>query len=221
MTEITNAPDFDLDAWLDGAKRTERSVIVYGRADLLADIDLLEAEQRTLKSIPEEDRSMGGDDADELQRKIDDLNVQMNASKMVLRVRSLIGEELESIRVQANIDLKDALDKAAASARADAKLQCTRAGVTAANDVNTVMRNAAAAAVQVTLEMETDLRTIASAVVSPPMDAARVTKLIAAIGEKQVDKIKEAYSRATNEEPRVQLPKSLTPSQTDDGAMSS
>lgn len=225
MTELTNpetAPEIDIDAWLDGAKRTERTVTVYGRADLFADIDLLEAEQRTLASIPEGDRAMGGEDGSALQGQIDALIVQMDGSKLVLRVRALIDEETEAIRKDAEKDLKEVLDKAAADARDEALRNCKRADPgMAANDKNSMLRNAAAVAMNATLESETDIRTIAAAIVSPPMDAARVRKMIERIGDKQVNLIKEAYSRAVHEAPRVVLPKSLKPSPSDDGAMSS
>ena len=134
MNELNE--DFDLDAWLDGAKRTERAVILYGRADLLADIDLLEAQQRTAAAIPEEDRALGEGVGGYLQDKIDALYVQMDQSKIVLRVRSLTDSEVEEIRTAAEKELKPELDEAAADARADAKRQCERAAITAVNDIN-------------------------------------------------------------------------------------
>lgn len=40
MTDVT-PQDFDLDAWIDGAERPARSVTVYQRAGLIADLDAL------------------------------------------------------------------------------------------------------------------------------------------------------------------------------------
>lgn len=211
----------DIDAFLSGAKRSERSVTLYGRVDLMADIDLLEAEQRTAAAIPEADRAMGEGSGSTLQAKIDALYVQMDASKIVLRVRSLVDDEVEAIRVETQKELKDDLDKVAAAARADAVDQCKRAGITAVNDVNAFVRTAAITASTAVLQKESDLRVIAKAVVSPAMDLARVKQLAEVLGDAQMNMIKAAYSRATNEEPKVMVPKLLTPSPTDETAMSS
>lgn len=52
MTEIPNLPDeqelatpenFDLNAWVSGIQPTTRAVNIYGRADLIAEIEMLEA----------------------------------------------------------------------------------------------------------------------------------------------------------------------------------
>lgn len=40
MTDVT-PQDFDLDAWIDGAERPARSVTVYQKAGLIADLDVL------------------------------------------------------------------------------------------------------------------------------------------------------------------------------------
>ncbi|WP_104087041.1 hypothetical protein [Arthrobacter sp. GMC3] len=211
----------DIDAFLSGAKRSERSVTLYGRVDLMADIDLLEAEQRTAAAIPEADRAMGEDSGSTLQAKIDALYVQLAASKKVFRVRSLVYDEVEAIRAETQKELKDDLDKVAAAARADAVDQCKRAGITAVNDVNAFVRTAAITASTAVLQKESDLRVIAKAVVSPAMNLDRVKQLAEVLGEAQINMIKAAYSRATNEEPKVMIPKLLTPSPTDETAMSS
>ena len=40
---MSTPQDFDVDAWLDGAERPERSVTVYQKSALIADLDALEA----------------------------------------------------------------------------------------------------------------------------------------------------------------------------------
>jgi len=40
MTDVS-PQDFDFDAWLDGADKPQRSVIVYQKAGLIADLDVL------------------------------------------------------------------------------------------------------------------------------------------------------------------------------------
>ena len=222
MTELTNEPDFNLTEWLDAAKRPERAVVVFGRADLLADIDELESQLRALASIPAGDLPMGGSEASEIERKIDALYELMGKSKMVIRVRALIDDESEKIRNDTEVEIKDLMDKAAASARKDAVANCKRANPDMpANDINAFVRSAAITASTQTLQREADIRVLAAAIVSPRMDVDTVKQLIDAIGETQVNSIKAAYSRATNEAPKVVLPKSLRPSQIDDGAMSS
>lgn len=222
MTELTNEPDFNLTEWLDAAKRPERAVIVYGRADLLGDIDELEAQLRTLASIPAGDLPMGGSEASEIERQIEALYELMSKSKMVIRVRALIDAESEKIRNDTQAEIKDLMDKAAAAARKDAVMNCKRANPDMpANDINAFVRTAAITASTQVLQREADIRVLAAAIVSPRMSADTVKQLIEAIGETQVNNIKAAYSRATNEAPKVVLPKSLKPSPADDGAMSS
>lgn len=214
--------DFDLDAWLDGAKRTERAVTVYARADLLADIDRLEAEKATEEAANGLERSFGDlATPARIQAKIDALYVQMDASKLELRVGTLVDDELEAIRTKTQAEIKGDLDEAAKNAREDAKVQCKRAEITAVNDINQIVRNAAMAAVKATLDREVNIRTVAAALVHPRMSVDQVRKLYAKIGDAQVGLISKAYTRASIETPQVQVPKSLAPSHSDDGAMSS
>lgn len=220
MTEVTTA--FDLDAWLDSATRTERAVTVYGRNDLLADIDILEDKLRTQKQIPDEDRALGGDDSvAEIERQIDALYVQLGKSRLDLRVTTLAGTEEDEIRDQVKKDLKAEMDAAAKKARADAREECERAGVVAANDINSVLRNAAFAASSAVVDREVNLRILAKVIISPRMSLDNVRTMYTAIGDSQVALISAAYTRASNEAPKVVVPKSLKPSPSDDGAMSS
>lgn len=219
---MTETPEtFDLDAWLDGAKRTERSVTVYGRGDLLAVIDKLETEQRTLKSIPEADRSMSDGDGSGLQSQIDALYVQMDASKIEMRVSFLDDEEQAEIRKAVKKDFKDEADAAAKEAALEARAECKRSEITAPNDVNNVLRRMTSAASSKVIEREVSIRTLAACVVSPVMSVDQVRKLYKVIGDSQLAVITAAYTRASVEAPEVQVPKSLRPSHSDDGAMSS
>lgn len=208
MTEIDNPPELDLATWLSAAKRPERSVTVYGRSDLLADIDEAEAELRSIAEIPAEDRGMGGDPRAAVEKRIASLYEQMGASKMVIRVRALIDDESERVRNETQAEIKALMDEAAAAARADAVTNCKRANpAMPANDVNAFVRSAAITASTQVLQRETDVRLLAASIVSPRMDVGTVKELLSAIGETQVNLIKAAYSRATNEAPKVALPK--------------
>lgn len=217
MTDTLN-----LDDWLDGANRTERSVTLYARNDLLADIDELEAKLRQVEEVAVEDRVYGvGDPHRELQDKIDDLYVELDKSKLVFRVSFLDDDELQAITDQVKKDLKEDIDRAASAARAEAREKCKRLEITAVNDINTIIRTMANAAADAVVEKEADIRTITQAVVSPKVTLEQVRKLYRKVGEAQIKLLKQAYSKAAVEAPQVAVPKSSKPSPSDDGAMSS
>ncbi|QFG09559.1 tail assembly chaperone [Arthrobacter phage TripleJ] len=221
MSETT-PETLDLDAWLDGAHRAERSVTLYARADLLADLDQLEAKLRQVAEIPAEDRSYAdADEGAEIRARIDDLNIQLDASKLVVRVTSLEDTEYSEIVDQVKKDLKSEADKAASDARAEAREKCRRLEITAANDINAFIRPAANAAADAVIEREVSIRTIAAAVVSPKMSVDQVRKLYSRIGDAQVGLLSQAYTRASIEAPQVTVPKSSKPSQAGTGTTSS
>lgn len=204
----TDAP-LDLDAWLDGAHRTARSVTLYARADLMADIDILEAKLRQVVEIPEEDRSYGDvDESTSIQQEIDKLYVQMSASAMQFRVTSLEDTKYNEIVEQVKKDLKEEADKAASAARAEAREKCRRLDITNANDINAFLRPAANAAADAVIEREVSIRTIAAAVISPNLTVEQVRKLYSKLGDSQVALLSQAYTRASIEAPQVTVPKS-------------
>lgn len=217
MTEIYD----DIDAYIEGAQRGEAVAEIFLRPDIDADIQLLENQLRTVAVIPLEDRSAGDSNGKELQEQIDALYVEMGKSKREFRVRALIDDEIDLIRTEAQKEIKAELDQAAADARAEAKVQCERAGIKAANDINAFVRTAAITASSAALQKEVDYRIIAAALVQPRTDAKRLKTLAERIGEFQFNKIKEAYSRATNQGPKVMVPKLQTPSRNSDGPTSS
>lgn len=221
---MSDAPNetIDLDDWLDGAHRAERSVTLYARADLLADIDQLEAKLRQVAEVPEEDRSYAdADEGAEIRAQINALYVSLDQSKLIVRVTSLEDTQYEAIVEQVKKDLKTEADKAAADARQEARERCRRLEITAANDINAFVRPAANAAAEAVIERETSIRTIAAAVVSPKMSVEQVRKLYSRIGDAQVALLSQAYTRASNEAPQVTVPKSSKPSQAGDGGTSS
>jgi hypothetical protein len=109
MTETpTTAPleapeDFDIDAWLSDAKRPERSVTVYKRADLMADLDALERRIEEAKSVPEEDQSLT-DSADLLEQEYVKLAQQFHDSGITIRVKGLTQDEIDAIGKKAKAD---------------------------------------------------------------------------------------------------------------------
>lgn len=219
MPETTD--DFDLDAWLDGAKRTERAVTVYARADLLADIDRLEAEKAVEEAVNGAERSIADDGGARIQAKIDALLFDLDKSKLELRVTFLDDEEQNAIRDAVKKDLKETADEAAKKAAQEARDSCRRAEITAVNDVNQIVRRMTTEAANKVIEREVSIRTLAACIVSPRMSVDQVRKLYTKIGDSQLAVITAAYTRASVEAPEVQVPKSLAPSHSDDGAMSS
>jgi hypothetical protein len=210
MTEATTPElPFDVDAWLDGAHRTARSVKLYSRADLLADIDVLEAKLRSVKDVPDEDRSYAdGDAAAEIQKQIDNLYIQMDASALEFRVTSLEDTKYQEIVDQVKKDLKDEIDAAASKARTEAREKCRRLEITAVNDINSFIRPAANAAAEAVIEREVSIRTIAAAVIQPVLSVEQVRKLYSILGDSQVALLSQAYTRAAIEAPQVTVPKS-------------
>jgi hypothetical protein len=72
---------FDVDAWLEEARPPQRAVVVYGRADLLAEIQAVQAEPHEV---------MGGSDK---ARRLRRLREQLDESRRVIRVRALLESE--------------------------------------------------------------------------------------------------------------------------------
>ena len=84
---------FDVDAWLNQAQPPQRSVTVYGRSDLLADIqDLIAAADRLDATQPPGDNRPGkpGDDA---RAQAQALTTQLEQSRMVLHIRGAALDE--------------------------------------------------------------------------------------------------------------------------------
>ncbi|ERI39189.1 hypothetical protein M707_02750 [Arthrobacter sp. AK-YN10] len=94
----TTPQDFDLDAWLDGADRPQRSVTVYQKAGLIADLDAL-AERIELAEAEEEvdGPSMGGG-AQKLRAEYAALAQQFHDSALTVRVQGHSDDERDELR---------------------------------------------------------------------------------------------------------------------------
>jgi hypothetical protein len=91
MTETPQ--DFDLDAWLDDAERPQRSVTVYQKAGLIADLDALEAKILAAEDDADVDGpSMGGGPA-KLRAEYQKLAKQFHDSALTIRVQGHSDEE--------------------------------------------------------------------------------------------------------------------------------
>ena len=99
MTEIGNQFDlneeelplpenFNLSEWISGVQSTVRAVNVYQRSDLIAEIDSLEGQLKTLRSIPEGERGLEeeGEENDILERMLE-VHKQFVASGITFKVQ--------------------------------------------------------------------------------------------------------------------------------------
>lgn len=81
LSKSKDAQTFDLAAWIGGVRPTRRSVTIYGRLDLLAEIDeLAEREMRTT-----------GKDAEACRERATELNEQLVASGVTFTVEGRSG----------------------------------------------------------------------------------------------------------------------------------
>jgi hypothetical protein len=107
LTDVT-PQDFDFDAWLDGAERPARSVTVYQRAGLIAELGALE--DRILAADDEaESQERGLSEQSESQRltaEYQRLAQQFHASALVIKVQGHDEEEKREI-ARANKDNED------------------------------------------------------------------------------------------------------------------
>ena len=110
LSKAIDPKTFDVDAWLTGAKLPEHSVVVYGRADLLARADDLQrriaaAEQdEAADAAPE--RAVGEQlESARLREEYEAIAEEFDASALTIRVRALNPDE--SGPIQKAVDDKE------------------------------------------------------------------------------------------------------------------
>lgn len=86
----------DLDEWIESARRTERSVRLYQRPDLVADLD--ELDRRI-----EMDRA-SGQDVEDLVAEWQLVAQRFANSGLTIRVRGLSGAEIKTLQAEALIE---------------------------------------------------------------------------------------------------------------------
>ena len=101
-----NPETFDLDAWLADAERPERSVTVYQKAGLIADLDSLAERIQNADEDDVDGPSMGGG-AGKLRAEYAKLAKQFHDSALTVKVQSLTRDEQKQIE-KANPDLDPA-----------------------------------------------------------------------------------------------------------------
>lgn len=97
MSEITPA-DFDFDAWLADAERPMRSVTVYQKASIVADLDALAERIEAAELVPDEERSLGDVSPAKLRAEYAALAEKFHASALVVRVQGLTRDEQKELR---------------------------------------------------------------------------------------------------------------------------
>lgn len=112
---MSDTPDtFDLDAWISGASRPTRSVRIYQRGDMLAELDELARKIELAESAPDEERSLSSDSPARLRAKYAELSEKFASTALDVRVqghdvdetREIMGERFEKTQAEAvNKDL--------------------------------------------------------------------------------------------------------------------
>lgn len=91
---MTTPQDFDLDAWIDGAERPARSITVYQRAGLIADLDALAERIENEEADEVDGPSMGGGN---LRGKYAALAQQFHDSALTIRLEGRHDDEKRQI----------------------------------------------------------------------------------------------------------------------------
>lgn len=89
---MSTPQDFDVDAWLNDAERPARSVTVYQKAGLIAELDALEEQIRAAEAEEVDGPSMGGG-VGALRARYADLAQKFHDSALTVKVQSLTNQE--------------------------------------------------------------------------------------------------------------------------------
>ena len=83
-----NTPrDFDVDAWLDGLSRPQRSVRVYQRGDIMAQLDDLAAQIENAESVDDGERGLVDASPASLRAQYAQLAEEMKAASLLVTVQ--------------------------------------------------------------------------------------------------------------------------------------
>lgn len=92
------ADEFSLDDWISGARLPEKSVTVYGRADLVA--EHFELNQRLLQAqvSDDADERLAGSQVNEIAAAIEACEKDMKASALTFRFRAILDADVEAAK---------------------------------------------------------------------------------------------------------------------------
>jgi hypothetical protein len=107
---LSETPEtFDLDAWLSGASRPTRSVRIFQKGAMLAELDELGRKIELAEAVGDEERSLSDESPARLRAKYADLSEQFASSALDVRVhghdvdetRAIMGERFEKTQHEA------------------------------------------------------------------------------------------------------------------------
>ena len=101
---MSTPQDFDVDAWLNDAERPARSVTVYQKAGLIAELDALAAQIENAEGEEVDGPSMGGGN---LRAKYADLARKFHDSALTVKVQSLTNQEQADLLKESGGDQVD------------------------------------------------------------------------------------------------------------------
>lgn len=103
---MTTPQDFDVDAWLADAERPARSVTVYQKAGLIAELDALAAQIENAEGEEVDGPSVGGG-VGTLRAKYADLARKFHESALTVKVQSLTNQEQADLLKESDGDQVD------------------------------------------------------------------------------------------------------------------
>lgn len=119
--------DFDLESWIAGVQPTTKAVLLYGRADLIADMDEVERKLRIARESEKghADAPMGApDEVEQLQGELEDLLDALQRSGVMFRVqgrsdawRQEIHDRIEKEAKRSRLYTRDQIDEEIALAQ--------------------------------------------------------------------------------------------------------
>ncbi len=200
-----NPATFDLDAFISGGSRPERTTVVYANNSLFADLD--QARALLAKHEGADQESLGGGSGTiELEAQIAELVEKLEASQCVVRVQALEVEELEEIQHDAETAVKDEADKAAAKAREIARIYCKREGIITPKDINERVRMTSREAYQRIFQRENAVLVLNRAIIEPVMDIPTTRRFLKTVGDAQTAQIWNKFTEARTMAPKVNVP---------------
>ena len=109
----TAPKDFDVDAWLDGLSRPQRSVRVYQRGDIMARLDDLAAQIEQAEMADAGERSMADTSPESLRVQYAELADEMKAASLLVTVQGHDRDEkaaaLKDLKEPSAVDVARAL----------------------------------------------------------------------------------------------------------------
>lgn len=218
MTENQNTPttELDFDEWLAGGERTTHHVNLFGRLDLMAEIEQLEKQRVPYQAPAEGDEALGGDTDPnaELDAKIEAFEAQIYASKREFRVSAITYNEEQDLLDQIRKDLATEIEAAAAEGRREAKTTAKLMDITAPADINNLARVGAKEKTDAVVSRELRVRKIAMAAKTrikgewAPINRDQVERMLTILGDAQMGLIADAVISSSDDVPLVTVPKS-------------